>query len=1134
MKPWLLLIGTALLVLVLVMVYVRRKSLEGFTTIDLDTAQAQRQQLQWEGERRYNNLARLQAPTATVPADSVDDAVRQVVPVPNAHTPSLLSLLSLTTLGAADDGSNKQGAGVEQTGMVQEKINFCESLTAVNCDQLDDPRLAECGFCHRDGVNSRGKGWRGGMYISSDDQIRANEVANATGAPATYQPTVGTCKPENFTLVNRSCAVREAQLQCQTAGAPTMANQCGQCYGSSAAGSTGLLFTGPKSGANSLLPTTTTLWVSHPGGHSNNGVGLSVSSGGQVLATLPPSSQPTLDPKSLTFTVSEGQNYTITVYGVPKVWCGWMSNASGTRTVSLDVGEQTISPSYGYTIAGDKNSSPVTSAVGNDPAWSSFQAQVPNTVLWYQRRDEAVGGMVTSAWYGVTPNPADGQGEDVTSAVKIAAGAASDFVVGPNAQYGVTDPAYGTVKHVWITLDNGNVITAVDGQTVPGSDFQNTMVMAFTMPATLRDPVFSDDQAACPIGPLVLTEVGAGLMSSHSCFGSGGTFNPSLYCMQELFTAAGGTTKGTAYPTTAAAAAALAQNGSLDATMAYLNAQANIAIYGVDVNGAPVDFATYKAAAMAMLGVAPLNPCQGPLAATGPHSPECLDYLYRTSGNPAMDNVAVDPTTLPYAYCGVQGTIAPLNADGSVNQGNVTAANAFGGVSGVRQYFQGIFNRAQDTSDFDAQAQAMQQCFNIKLVPPPPSTSTCPAPNPTDWQCYTPAMVASVIGNWVQIATTGSWYQDPQGGQLNTIGLADDGTICGSSSPNNPYLRNGMSGGWNQLPGYLVQMDCKSAGLVVGLGNQGDNPYGNLIQWINGGYIYGNLSIIATWVSVGSDGTLCYVDTTGTPYLAAGGNVSTATWTPMSGSNTVSQIAVGNSENIWAVSPAGVAQQWANGKWNPVAGPQMSRVAVSGDGSKVAGMDTAGNVYGLSTGNTWTQIPLPFQAINIAINNSYLAANQSGNYVVWFLNIAGSTETPISANAIPALTQNYAGGAPGNVMCASQDGQNCYYFPDANTCQSWTTNTGSMSLTAIPAPASLSTTLPQAGQFIRRNEDGAIFWARNGSSVANWVPNCNCPSNPCGSPQAISSADFSATYSQQADYYCGMGSVVDLYNSQRV
>lgn len=93
MKPWLLLIGTALVVLVLVMVYVRRKSLEGFTTIDLDTAQTQRQQLQWEGERRYNNLARLQAPTTMVPADSVDDAVRQVVPVPQCPH----SLPALTT-----------------------------------------------------------------------------------------------------------------------------------------------------------------------------------------------------------------------------------------------------------------------------------------------------------------------------------------------------------------------------------------------------------------------------------------------------------------------------------------------------------------------------------------------------------------------------------------------------------------------------------------------------------------------------------------------------------------------------------------------------------------------------------------------------------------------------------------------------------------------------------------------------------------------------------------------------------------------------------------------------------------------------------------------------------------------------
>ena len=740
MYAWLFIIVGVIALLGLLHMLSARKRVEGFVTVDLNTASTQRQGLQMEGERRYNNFARLQNPKTALAADQVEAALQQAIPVPTSTSSSLSSLLGFVGLGAADDGSNKQGAGVEQTGMLQQKINFCEGLTTVNCDLLDDPRLAECGFCHRDGTNSSGKNHRGGMYISSDDQIRANEVSNANGqVPAIYKPTVGSCKPQNFTLMKENCQVHELQMQCQSAGGPTVSNPCGQCFGSAPPNTTGMLYMGPKPRAY-----TATLWVSHPGAHSNGGAGFSVKLPNGVVISLPPSNQPMLDPQQLTLTLTEGDMLEIAVVGMPPVWCGWLSSQDGNRTVSLDIGAQTITPASGFSIAGDKRAGVVSKAMATaDPTvWANFQAQVPNSVLWYLRRDEVLPGSVVSAWYGLALGS---QGVDVTQYIKIAAGEGFDVSVDPTVLQ-IADPAPGMVKHLWITQDNGATPVWYDGEIAYANRIYNSMTMIFTVPATLVDPLFNTDKSACPTGPIVFTEVGAGLMGSHSCFKADGSFNPNLYCIRELWAAAGGTPQGQLYPQDDTSAAALALKDptsgalSLDATVAAMNNAVNIAIYGVDMNGAPQDFPTIKQYALAYLGIVMNNPCDGPNAQTGPHSEECLDYLWRTSGSASQDGVPnMDPSKIPYASCTAAGQAAPLNGTGTVNQANVTAANGNGAIQNVRNFYQGIFNRSQDSSDFDSQAAAMRDCFGINMVPPPEDPASCPPPNPDDWQCFGPS-----------------------------------------------------------------------------------------------------------------------------------------------------------------------------------------------------------------------------------------------------------------------------------------------------------------------------------------------------------------------------------------------------------
>ena len=694
MTAWLIIgFGVVILLLLLVTTTATTDTNENFLTVDPSTVAAQRQLLQFEGERRYNSFARVQSPLNNINASDVQAAFQTAIPSGTTNTDSLLTLLGTSgRLGAADDGSNKMGAGVEQSGMVQSKVNFCESLS-VNCNLLDDPRAAECGMCHRDGKDSQGRAHRGGLYISSDDQFRANEMAVAAGGKAKYQPTIGSCRPENFTLVNENCQARELQMQCQSAGAP--GNNCAQCYGASPAGATGLLYVGPLRSYNAIL------WLSHPGSHSVGGAGTVITFPNGYKLNVAPSPNHLLAPTPVPIVVTEGDALTILVYGIPMIWCAWISSPDGNRTVSIDIGETSISPTDSMMILGDKRAPKVLQAVqalDNVNAWPSFQNQIPNSVMMYGRRPDLIPPMVISANYG----PNSQNTVDVTAFVQQTASTGNPINITPGTLQ-VSSPIPGLPNYLTIITDTGYEIVQVDGTTVGSQYINNSMQMNFTVPATLIDPIFEDDKIDCPSGPLVATQGGAPLMGSHSCFSANGAFNPSIFCLQELFNAAGGTLGGKGYPGTAAAAAALVQpdpttgQPSLDATMTYLNNQAQIALYGTDLNNAAVSFATLSAASQLMFGYAPSNPCDVPEAATGPQSPECLAYLWASSG------------------CSPAGQLSPMDANGNVNQGNVNKVTPYGSAAAIQQQYQNVYNTATQSSDYDVQDEFSLLCFNTSV-----------------------------------------------------------------------------------------------------------------------------------------------------------------------------------------------------------------------------------------------------------------------------------------------------------------------------------------------------------------------------------------------------------------------------------
>ena len=730
MRSWLLLAAAIFVVGLLFLTQgpassaLRQQGQEAFA--DYDTALAQRQQQQFEGENRYNDLARVQGSRIQINNDQVRDALEQTIPAATGYSESLLTLFKDVGLGATAPPSG--GTGVEQTGAVQQKIDFCESLKTVDCDLLSDPRMAECGFCHLKGKDSQGRLHRGGMYISSDDQIRANELSTANGnAKAIYTPTIGTCKASDFTLMKETCEARERTLDCQRAGAATSDNKCGQCFGSAPAGSTGLLYMGKKP-----LKFDALLHLSHPG---MNGPAIVRQTNGEVTR-IENSITNLLAPVSVPLKLVEGERISITLSGIPSFWCAWLSNIDGNRNISLDVGVESMQPANGMVIVGDKRSVSLNKAMEKASAsgWTAWRDKMPNNVLWYRRRDDVLRPSVVAArFYGSSTRPEIGSSWiNITDSVKWFVYNNKDFKVSAK-ELNIMDinPAYSMILD--IQFDNGTSLWLRENETVSVSKLNSSIVFDVVIPATLADPFYPED---CPSGPIVLTAEGAGRMGANSCFASDGSFSPSIVCMQQLWNSAGADPKGKLYPTTAAQAKALAKS-TIDETVNFLNSRVNIAMYGVDVNGAPQEFDVIRKASLDYFGIEMRNPCDGPTKETGPHTPECLDYLWRTSGNASQDGVAVDRKKLPYAYCNPSGDWAPIRSDGTVNRNAVNSYGLQGGVQTVRSIFTNIYNSARDsTKGFDWQSMHMKACYGVALTVPQEDSATCPPPNSEEWQCF--------------------------------------------------------------------------------------------------------------------------------------------------------------------------------------------------------------------------------------------------------------------------------------------------------------------------------------------------------------------------------------------------------------
>lgn len=150
---------------------------------------------------------------------SLRNLLRSVVASPKEPSFSL----SAQNMGNISVNTGNGGKAIEGAKM-------CEKITSVDCDAFDDPNFASnCGICHEGGKNSKGENSFGGLFLSEESRLNAEDAAKSMSSrKLNYSPTVGTCSPHKFSVTKAQCIKIKNQMQCekeQNFGIPG----CSQC-----------------------------------------------------------------------------------------------------------------------------------------------------------------------------------------------------------------------------------------------------------------------------------------------------------------------------------------------------------------------------------------------------------------------------------------------------------------------------------------------------------------------------------------------------------------------------------------------------------------------------------------------------------------------------------------------------------------------------------------------------------------------------------------------------------------------------------------------------------------------------------------------------------------------------------------
>ena len=324
-------------------------------------------------------------------------------------------------------------------------------------------------------------------------------------------------------------------------------------------------------------------------------------------------------------------------------------------------------------------------------------------------------------------------------------------------------------------------------------------VFTTVVPGVFLDSFYSEDAETAAYGPLVGTASVVKLLESSPCASKDqkpGSY--SLPCLQSAFIGAGGDLVKGNLATKPGGLRELNSLGSIENISAYLENLNSIATTGLDNNGKMVGTDTNDTrnkvndASLKTLGFAPLNPCEmlkQDIAGTCVIVPKtgnaidswCLDYLWtnagqepdngytgsgvnvnhtytsigqRSSGLRSDEGTRQKRKEAPFTLCQYTGSASPIQPNGQPNNNNIAYAKSLGDITKIQQYYDSIYNAANNKNTGESQSIAVKQCYGINKIvpPPPPPPPPAPSPPPSRQPPPTPKLllqsIQGMIGWW--------------------------------------------------------------------------------------------------------------------------------------------------------------------------------------------------------------------------------------------------------------------------------------------------------------------------------------------------------------------------------------------------
>jgi hypothetical protein len=285
------------------------------------------------------------------------------------------------------------------------------------------------------------------------------------------------------------------------------------------------------------------------------------------------------------------------------------------------------------------------------------------------------------------------------------------------------------------------------------------------IPGIFLDAFYEEDRMHASIGPLVGNAETAKLLQTSPCMKEGQTAGKySLECLQNLFVSSGGDINSGKLVSENGGLNQLNAKGDMDTIAGYLADLYNLATSGKDANGQKVGSNAKEHAqivndaAQLLFGFDISTPCEditedadGNIVLkpkVGAVDADCLDWLWlntgtdqsryigdggrkikntyvsigdRFSGLTSTEGNKELRSNYPFQTCQRTGSMAPITKTGALNNDAINKANAKGGIPAIQDYYNSIFQLANNPASKDRakdQEKAMEKCYGVKKAVP--------------------------------------------------------------------------------------------------------------------------------------------------------------------------------------------------------------------------------------------------------------------------------------------------------------------------------------------------------------------------------------------------------------------------------